>query len=84
MEAIPSRVFMIGNHQAVRIPPELRLNTDRVLVSRTAEIDLLIHPCPAQRGQALLQALAGFEADCVASLEEQQAQRLPAQEREVL
>ncbi|MEB3168684.1 MAG: AbrB/MazE/SpoVT family DNA-binding domain-containing protein [Synechococcaceae cyanobacterium] len=84
MEAIPSRVFMNGNSQAVRIPAELRLSTDRVQISRTAEGDLLIHPCPAQRGQALLQTLADFDADFVAALEEQQAQKLPMQERELL
>ena len=84
MEAIPSRVFMNGNSQAVRIPAELRLATDRVQISRTADGDLLIHPCPAQRGQALLQTLAGFDADFVAALEEQQTQKLPVQEREEL
>ncbi len=84
MEAFPSRVFMNGNSQAVRIPAELRLCTDRVQISRTADGDLLIHPCPAQRGQALLNALAGFDAEYVACLEQQQAQKLPVQERELL
>jgi antitoxin VapB len=84
VDAIPSRVFMNGNSQAVRIPAEFRLGTDRVQISRTADGDLLIHPCPAQRGQALLQTLAGFDADFVAALEEQQAQKLPVQERELL
>jgi antitoxin VapB len=84
MEVIPSRVFMNGNSQAVRIPAEFRLSTDRVQISRTAEGDLLIHPCPTQRGQALLQTLQGFDAEFVAGLEEQQAQKLPVQERELL
>ena len=84
MDVIPSRVFMNGNSQAVRIPAEFRLSTDRVQISRTAEGDLLIHPCPTQRGQALLQTLAGFGPDFVAALEEQQAQKLPLQERERL
>ena len=84
MESIPSRVFMNGNSQAVRIPAEFRLSTDRVQISRTADGDLLIHPCPNQRGQALLQILAGFDSDFVACLEEQQAQKLPVQERELL
>jgi len=84
LDAIPSRVFMNGNSQAVRIPAEFRLGTDRVQISRTADGDLLIHPCPAQRGQALLQTLAGFDADFVAALEEQQAQKLPVQDRELL
>jgi antitoxin VapB len=84
VEAIPSRVFMNGNSQAVRIPAEFRLSTDRVQISRTADGDLLIHPCPTQRGQALLRTLAGFDPDFVASLEAQQAQKLPMQERELL
>ena len=84
MEAFPSRVFMNGNSQAVRIPAELRLATDRVQISRTFDGDLLIHPCPAQRGRALLETLAGFDAEYVACLEQQQAQKLPVQERELL
>jgi antitoxin VapB len=84
VEAIPSRVFMNGNSQAVRIPAEFRLSTDQVQISRTAEGDLLIHPCPTQRGQALLKTLAGFDPDFVASLEAQQTQKLPLQERELL
>ena len=55
MEWIPSRVFMNGNSQAVRIPAEFRLSTDRVQISRTADGDLLIHACPNQRGQAPVQ-----------------------------
>ncbi len=84
VEALPSRVFMNGNSQAVRIPAEFRLSTDRVQVSRTVEGDLLIHPCPSQRGQALLQALSGFDAEFVEALEQQQAEKLPVQEREAL
>jgi hypothetical protein len=49
MASLPSRVFMNGHSQAVRIPAEFRLATDRVQISRTAEGDLLIHPCPSQR-----------------------------------
>jgi antitoxin VapB len=52
--------------------------------SRTADGDLLIHPCPTQRGQALLKTLAGFDPDFVASLQAQQSQKLPQQERELL
>jgi antitoxin VapB len=84
MEAIPSRVFMNGNSQAVRIPAEFRLSTDRVQISRTDDGDLLIHPFPTQRGQALLQTLAGFDPDFLASLEAHQAQKLPMQDRELL
>lgn len=75
---------MNGNSQAVRIPAEFRLATDRVQISRTPEGDLLIHPCPAQRGKALLDLLAGFDVDFLAALEQQQADHLPVQERESL
>jgi antitoxin VapB len=46
--------------------------------------DLLIHPCPSRRGQALLQALSDLDADFVEALEQQQADKLPVQERETL
>ena len=84
MDVLPSRVFMNGNSQAVRIPAEFRLSTDRVQISRTPKGDLLIHPCPAQRGQALLELLGGFDADFLTALEQQQANKLPVQEREAL
>jgi antitoxin VapB len=84
VEVLPSRVFMNGNSQAVRIPAEFRLSSDRVQISRTPNGDLLIHPCPSQRGQALLQALSGFDADFVEVLEQQQADKLPVQDREAL
>ena len=50
MDILPSRVFMNGNSQAVRIPAAFRLSTDRVQISRTPEGDLVIHPCPLRRG----------------------------------
>ena len=84
MDALPSRVFMNGNSQAVSIPAEFRLATDRVQISRSPEGDLLIHPCPHQRGQALLDLLAGFDPDFVAALEQQQQDQLLVQERESL
>jgi antitoxin VapB len=84
MDALPSRVFMNGNSQAVRIPAEFRLATDRVQISRTPEGDLLIHPCPHQRGKALLDLLAGFAADFVTALEQKQEDQLLVQERESL
>jgi antitoxin VapB len=55
-----------------------------VQISRTPEGDLLVHPCPSQRGQALMQALNGFDADFVDALEQQQAEKLPVQERDEL
>jgi antitoxin VapB len=84
MEALPSRVFMNGNSQAVRIPAEFRLSTDRVQISRTPQGDLLIHPCPALRGQALLALLGGFDGDFMTALEQQLTDKLPIQERETL
>ena len=84
MDVLPSRVFMNGNSQAVRIPAEFRLSSDRVQISRTPEGDLLIHPCPSQRGQAVLQALSSFDADFVEALEQEQKNKLPVQEREAL
>ena len=39
LEVLPSRVFMNGNGQAVRIPSEFRLSSDRVQISRTPEGD---------------------------------------------
>lgn len=84
MEALPSRVFMNGNSQAVRIPAEFRLSTDRVQITRTPEGDLVIHPCPTKRGEAVLEVLGGFEQDFVAALVQQQDAKLPVQERETL
>ena len=84
MEALPSRVFMNGNSQAVRIPAEFRLSTDRVQITRTPEGDLVIHPCPTRRGEALLEVLGGFDPDFVAALVQQQEAKLPVQERETL
>lgn len=84
MDVLPSRVFMNGNSQAVRIPAEFRLSTDRVQVSRTPEGDLIIHPCPAQRGQALLEVLQGFPADYAHAMEKQRLEQPPIQQRESL
>lgn len=84
MEALPSRVFMNGNSQAVRIPAEFRLSTDRVQITRTPEGDLVIHPCPTKRGEAVLEVLGGFEQDFVAALVQQQDAKLPVQQREAL
>ena len=87
MEPLTTRVFMIGNSQAVRIPAQLRIDADRVEISRTAEGDLLLHPVPLSRGQALLEVLEvleGFDDEFVALLEQSRAEQLPMQERESL
>lgn len=84
MGTLSSRVFNNGNSQAVRIPAEFRLNASRVEITRTEAGDLLIHPMAADRGQALLQALEGFDADFIKALEEGQREQTPPQEREEL
>ena len=84
MPTLASRVFMNGNSQAVRIPQEFRLNARRVEISRTEQGDLLIHPIPADRGMALLEALAAFDDDFVAALEAGRADQPDMQERESL
>jgi antitoxin VapB len=77
---------MNGNSQAVRIPQEFRLDAQRVEITRTPEGDLLIHPVPENRGDALLRALQGFDADMVAALENahQELAAQALQERDAL
>ena len=84
MTTLTTRVFMNGNSQAVRIPAEMRLDTDRVEITRTANGDLVLHPLREGRGSALLQALEGFDDDFVAALEEDRAQQPPLQDRDDL
>ena len=79
-----SRVFMNGNSQAVRIPQEFRLDTSRVEIFRNADGDLVLHPVPADRGAALLDALQAFDDEYVALLEAGQHEKQPMQEREPL
>jgi antitoxin VapB len=54
MSATISRVFMSGNSQAVRIPQAFRLDTSRVEIFQTADGDLVLHPVPADRVNALV------------------------------
>ena len=86
MSSVPSRVFTNGNSQAVRIPREFRLDTNRVEISRTSEGDLLIRPVSVRRGTALLEVLEGFDdavgAEFVAALERERAEAEPPQERD--
>ena len=87
MKTLPSRVFNNGNSQAVRIPAEFRLDTDRVSITRNDAGDLVIHPLRVQRGTALMQALKALgevDDDFVAALEAEQEAPLPVQEREAL
>ena len=86
METLTTRVFNNGNSQAVRIPAEFRLDTDRVSISRNESGDLVIHPLRAERGAALLEALRAVgEADVafIAALETDRATSA-SQEREAL
>lgn len=87
MAALTTRVFNNGNSQAVRIPAELRLDTDRVSIHRNEQGDLVLRPLRGHQGAALLDALRGLaEVDdaFVAALESERADRQPIQERESL
>jgi antitoxin VapB len=84
MQTSLSRVFMNGNSQAVRIPQEFRFDTDQVEISRNRDGDLVLHAVPANRGQALLAALQGFDDEFAGILQTQQGEQLPPQEREAL
>lgn len=84
MHSLTTRVFMNGNSQAVRIPAELRLDTDRVQIFRNEAGDLVIHPIPAQRGTLLLDALHGFDKDFIEALEAERDAPAPMQDRDAL
>ena len=86
MSPVPSRVFTNGNSQAVRIPREFRLETNRVEISRTPEGDLLIRPVMSRRGTALLEVLEEFDdaarTEFVEALELERNAAEPPQERD--
>jgi antitoxin VapB len=87
VSSLTSRVFNNGNSQAVRIPAEFRLDTDRVRISRNEQGDLVIHPLRVERGAALLQtlqALGEIDDAFIAALDSEQTAALPVQEREAL
>ena len=84
MEESIANVFSYDDGQAVRIPAELRLDSTRVRIEKTREGDLVLHPLPKQRGDALLEALEGFDADFPEALERERESPLPAQDREEL
>jgi antitoxin VapB len=87
MSNTTTRVFMNGNSQAVRIPAEFRLDTDRVRISRNEQGDLVLHPLRPGRGTALLQVLQGFrdlDDDFIAALEADRETPLPLQDRDTL
>lgn len=87
MDTLTTRVFNNGNSQAVRIPAEFRLDTDRVRITRNEQGDLILHPLRAERGAALLAALRAVnevDDDFGANLEADQLATQPMQEREAL
>lgn len=87
MQTLTTRVFSNGNSQAVRIPAEFRLHTDRVRISRSEQGDLILHPLHPQRGTALMEALRAIQevdASFIAALEEAEAARPSLQDREAL
>lgn len=82
MTALVTRVFVNGNSQAVRIPAEYRLDTDRVEISRAANGDLVLHPVREGRGARLMRALEGFNEGFVAALEAEHTDQPPMQDRD--
>ena len=86
MPPVQTRVVVNGNDQAVRIPREFRLDTDRVEISRTPEGDLLIRPVSTGRGAALLEALNRFDdavgAEFVAEMERGRTDAEPPRKRD--
>jgi antitoxin VapB len=81
MQTLISRIFVNGNSQAVRIPQDFRLDANRVEITRTESGDLIIHPLPLDRGQALLDVLASFNPEFAVLLEQDREEQLPVQER---
>lgn len=71
-----TRVFKNGNSQAVRIPAELRLNSDQVQIYKNEQGDLVIHPIPIASSQKLgdeiAAILADFPEDFIETLERNQ------------
>ena len=79
-----TRVFRSGNSQAVRIPSEFRLDTDRVAIERNQAGDLVLHPLPHNRGASLMKALEAFDDEFIAALEAVRDERQPPEDRETL
>ncbi len=83
-----SKVFNSGNSQAVRIPANLRLETNKVKITQLPDGRLLIEPIfderVQERGQLLLSVLAEFDDDFIAALEDSASDALPMQERDGL
>lgn len=87
MTTCTTRVFMNGNSQAVRIPAQFRLDVDSVHIYRNAAGELVLRPVAAQagsRGQALMQALQGFDEGFIQALSDHPYEAQPLQERDTL
>ena len=84
MKTINTRVFMSGNSQAVRIPQRFKLNVDEVTITQTSDGALVIRPITQDRGAQLLAVLEGFDVDFTQTLERDQDENTPPQEREDL
>ena len=84
MSTLTTRIFKNGNSQAVRIPQEFRLDVSQVEISQYPNGDLLIHPLPINRGEALLEAINAFDEEFAGLLEEDYPQQPAMQEREAL
>lgn len=56
-----ARVFRSGNSQAIRLPKEFRVNTDRVEIFRRGE-EIVLRERPSNAG-AIFDALAGLPTD---------------------
>ena len=84
MNVLTTRVFINGNSQAVRIPAEFRIETDRVHISRNEQGHLVLHPLRKERGSALLLALQDLDDDFAATVESDRAAPLPIHDRDAL
>jgi len=71
-----ARVFRSGNSQAVRLPKEFRLNSDRVEIFRRGE-EIVLRESPASAA-AIFDALAALPDDFMSDGRED----APPQERE--
>ncbi|MFW5826809.1 MAG: antitoxin [Alkalispirochaeta sp.] len=82
-----ARVFVNGNSQAVRIPREFRLKTEKVEISETDDGDLILHPIsdqPEDRAAALLEILNRLDDSDIAAFETAHGDQGTVQERESL
>lgn len=86
IHVVSTHVFMNGNSQAVRIPQAFRMDCRQVEISRNADGDLVLHPVRTdeRRGDALLRALAAFDAEFVQAREDDRRKQDAPQDREPL